>query len=176
MINLLPPTERERIYSFLFKKQLYVFAVVIAIIFFGGAIFVLNTLIFIKIQTKELKQNINSELSTKETVYTKDLEGEVKTLNLQLSKYKSFRDKSVSLGTILNEISNIIPPAVSLTVLNIDIDSKKITALGKAETRDSIVLMEDNIKKSKIFEKIDSPLTNYLQKNNAPFSFSFYLK
>ncbi|MDP3800290.1 MAG: hypothetical protein Q8Q90_02590 [bacterium] len=176
MINLLPPIEKDRVYSLLLKKQLHVFVLVIAIIFFGGAIFVLNTLVFLKIQLRELSQSINVEATTEEADQAKSLEDEIKKLNLYLSKYQTFKDESVGVNDIIMKVSNMVPSSTKLTSLNVDVTSKKIILSGQAATRDDIVYMENKIKKAEYFEKMDSPLTNYLQKNNPSFVLSFYFK
>ncbi len=176
MVNLLPPQEKDIVYKMLLKKQLHTFVFVIAIIFFGGAIFVLNTLVFLKIQLRELSQSINIEATTEEADQARSLEDEIKKLNLQLSKYQVFRDESVSMNDILMKVSSMVPSPVKLTGLNIDVMSKKIILSGQAATRDDIVYIENKIKKAEYFEKMDSPLTNYLQKNNPSFVLSFYFK
>ena len=142
----------------------------------GGAIFALNTLVFLKIKARELSQSINLEATTEEVEQARNLEGEVKKLNLGLSKYQSFRDESYNISMVLSRVSNITPASISLSALNVDAGSKKITLSGQAQTREDIVVMENKIKKSEYFENLDSPLTNYLQKNNPSFNFSFYFK
>lgn len=176
MINLLPPQEKNNIYNLLLKRQLHVFVFIITIIFFGGAIFVLNTLVFLKIQVGELGQSLNLESTTVEADSVKSLEDKAKDLNFKLAKYQSFRDGSAGLSTILVRVSDVVPLGVGLTALNVDTATRKVTMSGQAQTRDDIVSMENKIKKSEYFEKIESPLSNYLQKNNATFNLSFYFK
>ncbi|MDP3764642.1 MAG: hypothetical protein Q8Q95_03410 [bacterium] len=176
MINLLPPQEKENIHNLLLRRQLHAFVFIIAIVFFGGAIFMLNTLVFLKIQSGELNQSINLETTTVEADRARSLEGDVKKLNLQLAKYQSFRESGTNLGAVLSRVSDLMPHTIALTSLNIETGSKKIILAGQAGQREDIVYMEDKIKKSEYFEKLDSPLTNYLQKNNPSFNFSFYFK
>ena len=91
----------------------------------GGAIFALNTLVFLKIKARELSQSINLEATTEEVEQARNLEGEVKKLNLGLSKYQSFRDESYNISMVLSRVSNITPASISLSALNVDAGSKK---------------------------------------------------
>ncbi len=176
MINLLPLEEKNKVYELLLKKQLRVLGVLIAIIVWGGAIFVLNTLIFIKIQSRAMSQSLKVESVSPETETAQTLEDEIKGLNLELARYQNFRADSLQLGEVLVKFGQLVPAGVSLKDLTVDLVSKKVAVSGTASTRGEVAELEEQLKKSNFFERVESPLTNYLQKTNPSFSFSFYLK
>ena len=79
------------------------------------------------------------------------MEGEVKKLNLGLSKYQSFRDESYNISMVLSRVSNITPASISLSALNVDAGSKN-NFIGQAQTREDIVVMENKIKNRNILK------------------------
>lgn len=176
MINLLPPAEKEKVYQMLLKKQFRVFGVLLVLAVFGGAFFVLNTLVFLKVQTSELGHSLNVESASADIESTAVLEDGIKDLNLKLSKYQAFRAEEVNTGLLLAKVGELVPAGIALNKLSLDAGTKKITISGLAQTRDDVIEMEKRLKKSTLFERVDSPIGNYLQKSNSTFNFSFYFK
>lgn len=176
MINLLPPQEKEKVYQILLKKQFRVFGLLVILAVCGGVFFILNTLVFLKVQTSELGHSLNVETASPDMESTAVLEDEIKYLNLKLSKYQAFRAEEVSTISVLAKLGGLAPAGVALNKLSLDVGTKKIMIAGLAQTRDDIIEMEKRLKNSDLFERMDSPISNYLQKTNSIFNFSFYLK
>lgn len=175
MINLLPATEQEKIYGELLKKQVHSLGILVVVILAGCSIFILNTMVFLKIQSRELKQSLTMEAFDAETQKADALEGVIKNLNVRLSKYRDFRQGQVSMLDVFSRIGEIMPAGTRLTAAVVDAADGKIIISGQARLRDDVMLMENRLKESVFFEKIDSPLTNFLEKENTSFSFVFYL-
>lgn len=176
MINLLPPPEKEKVYGALFKRQVHTFGLTAAVILVGGAVLVLNTFAFLKIQIRELGQVLRAEVAAAETQSAQAIEESVKILNVQLSQYGNFRRESVSPALIFSKIEEVMPGGASLTALLVNAADKKIILAGRADTREDVIFLENNLKKSDFFERVDSPLSNFLEKANPSFSFTFYFK
>lgn len=176
MINLLPQSEKDGVYNTLFKRQIHSFGLVLVVIIFGGSIFILNTFAFLKIQVSGLQNSLATETIRAETKTAQGVEDNVKNLNAELARYKNFRGGSAVITGVLNKLQAITPAGVSLTVLSLDVAAKKIIVSGRAVSRDDVIAMEANLKKSDFFEKVDSPLNNFLEKSDASFSFTFYFK
>ncbi|MBI4119143.1 MAG: hypothetical protein HY452_02680 [Parcubacteria group bacterium] len=176
MINLLPLSEKEKIYSGLFKKQAHTFGLTITVILVGGAILILNTFAFLKIQIRELGQVLRAEVTAAETQDAQAIEDSVKNLNVQLSQYKNFRAESVSPTLIFSKMEELIPAGAKLTALLVNAADYKIILAGRADNREDVILLESRLKKSDFFEKVDSPLSNLLEKTNSSFSFTFYFR
>lgn len=176
MINLLPPSEKDKVYALLLKKQFRVFGVLVVLAVFGGAFFVLNTLVFLKVQTSELGHSLNVESTSANMDSTAVLEDEIKDLNSKLSKYQAFRAEEINMGSVLAKIGELVPAGIALNKLSLDAGTKKIVVSGLAQTRDDVIVLEKNLKGSVFFERVDSPIGNYLQKSNSTFNFSFYFK
>lgn len=176
MINLLPPQEKERIYGALFKRQVHTFGLTAAVILVGGAVLILNTFAFLKIQIRELKQVLRAEVAAAETQSAQAIEESVKTLNVQLSGYSDFRRDAVSPTLIFSKIEELMPGGARLTALLVNAADKKIILAGRADTRENVMFLENNLKKSDFFERVESPLSNFLEKTDPAFSFTFYFK
>ena len=82
--------------------------------------------------------------------------------------------KSVSVLDVIKKIEETIPPGAGLSTLSIDVAEKKVVVSGKASDREDVVAMENRLKSSDFFKKIDSPLNNFLEKKNPSFKFTFY--
>lgn len=176
MINLLPLPEKEKIYGALFKRQVHTFGLTAVVIFIGGAVLVLNTFAFLKIQIRELRQVLRTEVASAETQNAQVIEESVKTLNVQLSRYSDFRQKSVSPTLIFSKIEGLMPGGASLTTMLVNAADRKIILAGRADTREDVMFLENNLKKSDFFERVESPLSNFLEKTDPAFSFTFYFK
>lgn len=176
MINLLPPEEREKVYSDLFKRQISIFGFILSFIFLGSAVFILNTYAFLKIQSRELKNSLSLEEIKSETKEVKVLEEEIKNLNSKLSLYEKFRLENISSLDVLSKIEDTIPLGVNLNSVVFEGDSNKIILTGVSNSRDDVIEMENRIKKSEFFQNLESPLSNFLDKSGSKFTFTFYIK
>lgn len=176
MINLLPSSEKEILHAQLLKRQIRSFGLIIAAILLGCAVFTLNTFAFLKIQTSELKQSLNIEAINSETKEAQMFEGEIKGLNSNLTRYQNFRSEHFSVLNVFLKIKEIAPPGANLNSLLYDAVSKKIIVSGVAQSRDDVVAMESRLKKSDFFERVESPINNFLDSANARFNFTFYEK
>ncbi|MEK7117763.1 MAG: PilN domain-containing protein [Patescibacteria group bacterium] len=176
MINLLPFSEREILHAQLLKRQIRSFGLIISAILLGCAVFTLNTFAFLKIQTSELKQSLNVEAINSETKEAQIFEGEIKGLNSNLTRYQNFRSEPFSVLNVFLKIKEIAPAGANLNSLLYDAASKKIIVSGVAQSRNDVVAMESRLKKSDFFERVESPLNNFLDSANARFNFTFYVK
>ena len=176
MINLLPPAEKEKLYQRLSARHINGLATVIVGILLGGAVFVFNTFIFLKIQTSSLKQTLNVEAVNIDTQQAQILEEKTKNLNNLILASQNFKQASKMPLVVFQEIEKIVPSGAQVTLVSWEDTAGKIVLSGKAQTRDDVLALEKHLKDSLFFEKIDSPLSNFLEKNNANFTFTFYFK
>jgi len=176
MINLLPSQQKEKIYSELFKKQLNNFCLMIVVIFLGSAILILNSIIFIKIQAQAIEQSLSITTHTDEVQEAALLESKVNQLNDLTVRYNNFRKNNISFSDAFLALQQIIPSGARLEVLFLDGSTKKVIISGLAQNRDDILKLEESLKKSAVFEKLDAPLSNLLERTNVNFNFTFYVK
>ncbi len=72
------------------------------------------------------------------------------------------------------EINEMIPNGIILK--NLSIESKEVILSGTALKRESLLLLEQELKSYERFKKIDSPISNLVSDTNAPFTFSIELE
>ena len=176
MINLLPPAEKDKIYSNLLKKQINSLLLFASFTILMGAFLIFNTYIFLKIHISEIAHSLNFKEVNQEAQDAKDLENTIGQLNNMLVRYQNFQGEKVSGFRVFTELQKIVPVGAKLNALNFDAPSRKIIMGGQAQSRDDVLLLENRLKTSNIFYKLESPLSNFLEKNNPTFSFTFYLK
>lgn len=176
MINLLPQEERKKVYSDLFAKQINTFGILISLIFFGSAVFILNTYVFLKIQSKELSSSLSLEEIKSETQEARILEEEIKNINSWLLSYEKFKTEKVPVLELFSKIEDTIPIGINLNTFVFDVSANKIILTGISDSRDDVIEMEKRIKDSEYFKNLESPLSNFLDKSGSKFTFTFYIK
>ena len=176
MINLLPPARQKTIYKDLLYRQVNRLLLWAVIIFGAAALLILNALVFLKIQTRALNRNVSLESLNSQTRQAQELAQQARDLNVLLVRYDSFRQERISIPEALLELNKLIPSGVSLRVLSLDAASRRVIMSGLAASRSDVTAFENGLKRSAIFEKLDSPLSNFLESANVNFSFTFYVK
>ncbi|MBI4120349.1 MAG: PilN domain-containing protein [Parcubacteria group bacterium] len=176
MINLLPPTRKLVVYKDLLFRQIRLLIWLAVIIIAALAIFNLNSLIFLKIQAREVDRALSLENLNSETREAQELKQEVKGLNALLTRYSTLKSGQTGAVAALLELNKLVPSGVSLQVLSFDNASRRIIVSGVAASRGDIMVFESRLKESVLFEKLNSPLSNFLESANANFSFTFYFK
>lgn len=176
MINLLPPAEKSELYKTLFRKQFNSFGLLVAIILLGGAILTFNTYIFLKIQTNKLGGDLGAEEVSGQIESAEDFDDSVRAVRGLVDKYHGFETEFVSFSGVLAELQRLMPFNVSLDVFSFDAASRKVIISGQAIDREDVLALESRLKTSSLFTKLESPLSNFLEKSKPRFSFTFYLK
>lgn len=176
MINLLPPSEKDQLYRSLFKKQFNSFGLLVSVILLGGAIFVLNTYIFLRMQIRELDSSLGAAEVSSQIESAAGFEDSVRVIGGLIDKYQSFKTESVSFASVLAELERLMPLGASLEIFSFEAASRKVVISGQAGDREDVLALESRLKTSNAFTKLESPLSNFLEKNKPRFSFTFYLK
>lgn len=169
-LNLLPPERKEAFYWRGLTK---------GIIFWGGRIltllvfFSLNFLminLYLINQISGLDQEISYNEGTDSIKQLRLLEKSSKEVNNTLTNIDKVGENQIYWDDALNEVARIVPPDVQIFSLEIALDGK-FSIAGKARTRDQVLSLEDNLKKSAYFKDIQSPLDNLIDRNDVDFKF-----
>lgn len=96
----------------------------------------------------------------------KDLNDKIKILKANLT---GINEKSVLIKNIINK------KPVEIKINEIFFDENKILIKGLSETRNALIAFIDSLKTEKSFEKVDSPLANFLSEKNIEFSIEIEL-
>lgn len=175
-LNLLPPKEKE----FLKIKEREFFIITLSI---RLCWFLLIIIAFLLFGIFFLKTNLSS-LSKQITIQKKFLESkkEYKELENKAKKFNEFvifldkiQKDRLDYSKILLQLTEQMPSQVKLNSFSLD-KQGQIFLRGNARERSDFLRFKENLEKSNLYKKIDSPLSNIVQKDNINFELSLILK
>lgn len=82
----------------------------------------------------------------------------------------------VAYDELMLDVNDYVPENIILTYLSINTDSKKAVFKGYALKREDLLNLKNNLENSNLFEKVESPLANLLEKDNINFNITADLK
>jgi len=169
-LNLLDPKRKN---NYLFRRILLTIQKGIEVIFF----FVLLIGITFSISQYYLEKNLQ-EVAQQNTFINQNIgefNQEISRINLQLRKIQEIQDQYLAWTPALLEITKTIPENVKLKSLKINKEAKLVDLQGLAKKRDDLLQLKNNLKNIHFVEKVESPLSNLLKKENIDFQFAIFL-
>lgn len=122
-----------------------------------------------------LRSNFN-RIVEETTLITKNAQGynqKAREINAKIASVSQIQSDYVFWSYLLEEILKTTPSSVSFHSFSLDKNSKSIQLSGNAKTREGLLAFEQNLKNNKIFQGIDFPIKNILQKNDINFEINF---
>ncbi|MBU4347569.1 PilN domain-containing protein [Patescibacteria group bacterium] len=95
--------------------------------------------------------------------------GKIRDINNSLNFVSEIQSDFIFWSNLIKDAAYRVPDGVSLSSINIDRDKKTIQIKGTAKLRDDLLQFKKNIEKSLIYQNVDLPLQNILQKENINF-------
>jgi Tfp pilus assembly protein PilN len=168
-LNLIPPTAKRN----LKLTQVYKIIKDLIIFILFLTIFVAIILLLIKMA---LQNNFNKVVteSTLTTKYANIFNKDVKKFNEYLSAVDKIQQDYIPWSKFLVNLTKLIPE--NINIKNLDIDSNKISITGWAKSRDELLLFKNNLENSELFNGVNIPLENLLQKDNVDFNIKASIK
>jgi len=173
-LNLLPPEEKtsiiERINLLKIIKMgsfslffLLIFLLLLASIWW-----------YLSIQLESADSILKSGEATPQGKALGEFKKEVDQANKLLKSFDSLQTQIINYSFALQKLTEIVPAGINFKSLSIS--NKDIKLEGHADTREILVSFKDVLESSQYFEKINSPLSNFLKQKDISFSFSFQIK
>ncbi len=151
----------RHIYSLLKKMNLILMIIVIII-----AIILLSA--------KMILQNNFNDVVAQTTLVTGSGGGKyaekVRKINSQINIVSQIQNERVPWPYLLETIAKITPGGVVLSSIKLNEKNLTLKLRGNAETRDDFIELKNNLKNSKIFTDVKSPIKDILQKENINFA------
>jgi hypothetical protein len=174
-INLLPKSEQkllhqEKIYASVktFMFWSFFMYIVVAIVLVGGKYYV-----------QYAANNLDTEIAQQKSIISKqdnvNLKKEIDNDNAIITDYNLLGKNVTTWSETLKIFSDIVPPEIYLTSFSSNSKTGKIDIVGVGGTRESVLLLRDNIIASSEFKDIDLPFENLQKSINVPFHYTFYL-
>ena len=137
--------------------------------------FTFVTKIYLNSQVALIDDQISNDKKILKSSDNEALRKQVEGLNNQVGAINNLQSGHYYWSRALVELSNILPPEISLDLIKIDRDTSKIEISGTAKTRDSVLQLWSNVIKSSYFKNVNFPLDNLEKATDDPFSFTFYV-
>ncbi len=144
----------------LFKRMGYILVAITLII----AIILVAAKIIIK---KNLDNII--EQTSLVTGNSRNYMNKVKKINSQINSVMSIQKDHAPWPDLIKILAEKTPAGVKLSYIKINKENSSIKLGGKADLRDNLLALKQNLENSKIFSNLDFPLENILEKKDVYF-------
>jgi len=173
--NLIPQRQKDEIKLRIYYQNIISSGFILFLLFLLLTISLAGILIFLHLKYRAIESEISIEQSKIiQTESYKGMEKKINDLNKELSELKRIQEKKSNLYQILDDISQNLLIDVKVYNLDIDKNTKQITVIGFAATRESLLKIETTLKSNpKYNNDIDFPLSNLANPKNINFRFSF---
>jgi len=174
-INLLPPDEQKqnRIADINVEVRNFGFWIGLSLVILAG-FFAVNEIILLR----ELDANAE-EISTKNAELAElkktPLRQQMESLNLDLRNFFVLSTAEVYWSNALIELASALPADVTLDHLKLDKKLSRIEIDGHSSTRNSVLVLRENILASPYFRNINFPLANLEKEKNLNWKYRFYV-
>lgn len=176
MINLLPPEQKEE----LREEERFKLVLILGIVILAFLVSLTLILFLIKISLlADLEtQKIYFEQRKKELENPRilELEAKIKNYNLTLSKLETFYQGQIDLSSILEKISQTLPPATYLTNLSFNPQTSQFSLAGFSPSWEILFQIKEKLDKIEDFREVNFPLSNWLKATDINFSINFKIK
>lgn len=172
--NLIPKYFRETLYldaALASIKKVGKFGFLFTIfLWLAGGLFLFS----VKNQIDELKTSSGSD--SEKVGELEKMKESKKELRIIGNKIEKSFEKEYAWSKFLSELSSVAPPKIILNSIETLIAQPGwIKISGIAEVREDFLLFKDRLEKSKLCEKVESPLSNYVNPKSLQFEINVKL-
>ena len=122
--------------------------------------------------TKAILQSGFNNIVGQTTLVTKNNQGynnKIRDINNKLYFVEKIQNNFIPWSNLLKTVAAITPKDIGLYYLKINLEEQAIKIKGKAGRRESLLDFKQNLETAAIFQEIDLPLKNILEKENINF-------
>lgn len=175
MINLLPYEDRKKIRQESLRRFLVIAIFETSLVLFAGILLIFPVSFSFKSQKDGLEREESVSRQGAPLDQLKEVEKEIKKLNSELTLLEA-ASKSGEVSDIFIKIMDSKPAGISIDEFLYSRQSKKILLAGNAAVRDDLVKFQEVLGSLEFSEKLESPLSNILKRENVDFSINLYIK
>jgi Tfp pilus assembly protein PilN len=176
MINLLPPSEKKEREK---EKKIKFYS----LLAFASFLFFLSlSLIFLAISFR-LKGELETQLDfleieekKEEVRASNEIRAEINSLNQKIKELNQFYEKRVKVASLLEKISQLLPPEHYLTNLSWQKETLQLALFGFSSSRDSLLQFKAKLEQEKIFQDVDFPPSNWVKPRDIDFQIILKIK
>ena len=163
-LNILPKSQKKEIklkLLFVALKNLFAFIVILLILY-------IITFLAVKLML-QMHFVDTIEETTLVTKSTQNYSKQVHDINIQIDAVDTIQNKSTNWSYLLEFLSKGINNDIALSGLAINRTNDTIILSGFAGSRQSLLELNEQLENSGIFENINFPISNILEKDNINF-------
>ncbi len=171
MFNLLPQDYQKDIYKeYLRRRRIFILIILCFVGFSAGISFIPSYIISLQ-KEGELEQVLVAEIdSSKEDVvgFNKKLSDLKANISIVISE-----EESISVSEIFSSLLSKVSGDISITNLLYKKESENpssVAIVGVAKTRDSLLSFAKSLENTKLFSKVDIPVSSFAKDKNIEFS------
>lgn len=178
MINLLPPAEKTRILQER-KKNIVVILWFLALFFICClSLILLSINIYLKSEAATRKAILKEAEEKFNQSEAWVFQGKINSANSELKKLEQFYEGKIYFSEILGEVSQLVPPQISLksfsaVLCSDEAECLKIALGGFAEARDDLFEFKKVLEGKSNFKEVNFPPANWVKPTNVDFSATF---
>lgn len=149
------------------KKINYIFIIILAVI---------TTIL---LSAKAILQNTFNKTVEQTTLVTKSNQSynsRVRTINHKLGYVAKIQDEFIYFSYLMEDISKMATGNINLYLVKINLQDNTIVVKGKSGLRDDLLALKRNMENSNLFENINFPLKNILEKQDVDFEIDGKIK
>jgi len=121
---------------------------------------------------KLILQNNFNKIVAQTTLITKNNQGynsKVREINSRLNFTAQIQNDFIAWSKVIENLAKLTPDNITFSLIKIDKTKQSIIIKGKAILRDSLLLLKQGMEESPIYQEIEFPVKNILQKENVVF-------
>ena len=96
--------------------------------------------------------------------------------NKKIEMLEQVKNQNFAWDQLLGELASLTPENVALIELTASSQSKQANLTGFARRREDLIAFQEELKNSGLFANLESPLENYLERENFEFQLKDILK
>ncbi len=142
-------------------------------------IWVLGVALLFKMKNEEksLKESLSTDKYGDKLIELEKSNNYSRESRVFANKIEKSLDKQYKFSNFLEELIKLTPRGLVINALETAADSPgSIKIIGLAKERDGFLKFKENLEKSEFCERVDSPLSNYVEPENLNFELSVKLK
>ena len=176
MINLIPNEEKKRMTVDFYSRLLVLFLLMISLSLFVACVAILSAYIYSSVQVSSVNKKLQIQKEEPLPVPGEQSLATVKDVNNKLDIVeKAEKNKFLITDKVINAIIAEKTSDIKITQIQYQddpIQGKKISILGIASSRETLLTFEDALKNDPVFKNVDLPISNFVKISNIQFDLS----
>ena len=130
-----------------------------------------------KNEKAQLDQSLSTEKYGEKLTELDKSNGYSRESRVFANKIEKSIEKQYSFSNLLEELMKTAPRGLTINSLDTPLDQPgTVKIMGVAKERDGFLKFKENLEKSEFCEKVESPLSNYIEPENLNFELTLKLK